>query len=165
MGNYIQNKFRMRSFISVAILGAVAQADCRGDYNKEDPCMADAKCTWCFSGAVPSACYGLADAAGLPAGVFNCEAKSVAVTATETEFMEHISEEGLSFGTVAEYNFRKNLFNEAHAEIEAHNSSNATWILGHNFMSTMTQAEKKRMMGYKANLRSCDPDGSCPCWG
>ena len=70
----------MRSFISVAILGAVASADCRADHNKEDPCMADAKCTWCFSGAVPSACYDLADAAGLPAGVFNCEAKSVAVT-------------------------------------------------------------------------------------
>jgi C1A family cysteine protease len=65
--------------------------------------------------------------------------------------MEHISENGLSFGTVEEYNFRKNIFNESHAFINEHNNSNSTYTVGHNFMSTMTQGEKKRMTGYKAS--------------
>jgi C1A family cysteine protease len=43
-----------------------------------------------------------------------------------------------------------NLFQETHAFINEHNSSNATYKVGHNFMSTMTQAEKKRMTGYTA---------------
>jgi hypothetical protein len=65
--------------------------------------------------------------------------------------MEHISEHGLSYGTVEEYNFRKNIFDETHAFITEHNNSNATWTVGHNFMSAMTQGEKKRMTGYKAS--------------
>lgn len=69
----------------------------------------------------------------------------------EEEFMSHISEQGLSYATIEEYNFRKNIFNETHAFIQEHNASGATWTVGHNFMSTMTQGEKKRMTGYKAN--------------
>lgn len=65
--------------------------------------------------------------------------------------MKHISEYGLSYGTVEEYNFRKNIFMEAHKFIEEHNSKNNTWTVGHNFMSTMTHGEKKRMTGYVAS--------------
>merc|ERR1712166_1091507 len=66
--------------------------------------------------------------------------------AAENAFMEHISEHGLSYGTVEENNF-----NESHAFITEHNNSNSTYTVGHNFMSTMTQGEKKRMTGYKAS--------------
>jgi len=64
--------------------------------------------------------------------------------------MQHIADHGLSYGTIEEYNFRQNIFSGVNAEIEAHNQSNSTYTLGHNFMSTMTQGEKKKMLGYVA---------------
>jgi C1A family cysteine protease len=105
---------------------------------------------------VPSACHTLSDAASLPSSIFQCDkvgavsAENTAV-ASENAFMQHISEHALSFGTVEEYNFRKNIFNETHAFINKHNTSGASWTAGHNFMSTMTDGEKKKMTGYKAS--------------
>lgn len=66
--------------------------------------------------------------------------------------MQHIADHGLSYGTIEEYNFRQNIFAGVNAEIEAHNQSNSTYTLGHNFMSTMTQGEKKKMLGYVAPI-------------
>jgi len=62
--------------------------------------------------------------------------------------MQHIADFGLSFGTIEEFNFRKNVFMEVEAEIQALNQQNSTATFAHNFMSTMTYAEKKRMLGY-----------------
>ncbi|KAH9257677.1 hypothetical protein BASA81_004135 [Batrachochytrium salamandrivorans] len=39
-------------------------------------CDANPQCTWCESYAIPSACYDLKDASGLPDGVFECHKKS-----------------------------------------------------------------------------------------
>lgn len=36
-------------------------------------CNADESCSWCLSGAVPSACYPTSMTAQLPAGVFQCD--------------------------------------------------------------------------------------------
>merc|ERR1712166_175612 len=73
-------------------------------------------------------------------------------TTMQTTFMQHIADQGLSYGTIEEYNFRLDLFKTVHAEIEAHNSSNSTYTLGHNFLSTMTQGEKKKLLGYVAPI-------------
>jgi C1A family cysteine protease len=149
----------MRSFFAIAVLGAVASAaadPCFDVFSDQASCNANAQCAWCLCSAVPSACHTLSDAASLPSSIFQCDkvgavsAKNTAA-ASEQAFMEHISEHGLSYGTVEEYNFRKNIFDETHAFITEHNNSNATWTVGHNFMSAMTQGEKKRMTGYKAS--------------
>lgn len=66
----------------------------------------------------------------------------------EQLFMQHIADFGLSYGTIEEFNFRMNVFMEAEAEIQALNSRNGTATFAHNFLSTMTYAEKKRMLGY-----------------
>ena len=39
-------------------------------------CDADASCTWCTAGAVPSACYPTVMSSKLPAGVFECSKKA-----------------------------------------------------------------------------------------
>merc|ERR1712166_1398768 len=61
-----------------------------------------------------------------------------------------IAANGLSYGTIEEYNFRLDLFKSVDAEINAHNQTNSTYTLGHNFLSTMTQGEKKKLTGYQA---------------
>jgi C1A family cysteine protease len=145
----------MRSIFVIAILGAIASAQsdpCFGVFKDKSSCDANAKCAWCLCSAVPSDCHTLDEAASLPSSIFQCDkvgavsAKNTAATSDQT-FMEHISEHGLSYGTVEEYNFRKSIFNETQAFITKHNNSNATWTVGHNFRSTMTQGEKKRMTG------------------
>merc|ERR1712166_502069 len=160
MGINILQKIIMRSMFAIAVLGAVASAGadpCFDVFRDQNTCNANAKCAWCLCAAVPSACHTLEDAASLPASVFQCDkvgavsAENTAV-ASENAFMQHISEHALSFGTVEEFNFRKNIFNETHAFITKHNNSNESWKAGHNFMSTMTDGEKKRMTGYKASL-------------
>merc|ERR1712166_1649341 len=144
MGINILQKIIMRSIFAIAVLGAVASAGadpCFDVFRDQNTCNANAKCAWCLCAAVPSACHTLEDAASLPASVFQCD-KVGAVSAENT----------LSFGTVEEFNFRKNIFNETHAFITKHNNSGESWKAGHNFMSTMTDGEKKRMTGYKASL-------------
>lgn len=66
----------------------------------------------------------------------------------ESLFMQHIADFGLSYGTIEEFNFRKDIFMEAESEILSLNSQNGTATFAHNFMSTMTYAEKKRMLGF-----------------
>lgn len=64
--------------------------------------------------------------------------------------MQHIAANGLSYGTIEEYNFRLDLFKSVDAQINAHNQTNSTYTLGHNFLSTMTQGEKKKLTGFQA---------------
>merc|ERR1712183_427872 len=64
-------------------------------------------------------------------------------------FMQHVADHGLSYGTIEEFNFRANIFAELDEVINAHNSNpNSTSTMGHNFMSTMTYAEKKVRNGF-----------------
>ena len=65
-------------------------------------------------------------------------------------FMQHVAHHGLSYGTMEEYNFRKGLFDGVDQEIKEFNGkSDQTSTIGHNFTSTMTQGEKKRLRGFK----------------
>lgn len=68
------------------------------------------------------------------------------------KFMQHVADFGLSYGTIEEFNFRKVLFDVVEAEIELHNASDASFTLGHNAFSTWTDAERKRLTGYKASF-------------
>ena len=64
-----------------------------------------------------------------------------------TKFMEHIIKFDLSMPTVEEYNMRRELFESADFLIETHNSTNASFTLGHNKFSHMTEAEKAGTRG------------------
>merc|ERR1740117_1164088 len=67
----------------------------------------------------------------------------------EQSFVEHVSRHGLNFGTKEEYNFRLNLFAQKDAEITKINAEEANFTVGHNFMSTWTAFEYKKLMGYR----------------
>lgn len=75
------------------------------------------------------------------------------VSATDvyrTQFMQHITEFGLSYGTVEEYEFRFEQFLKKHAHIEEHNAKDSLYTLGHNQFSTWTDEEYKRILGFRA---------------
>ena len=66
-------------------------------------------------------------------------------------FMAYVSEYGKSYGTVAEFMFRKEQFVTRHNEIEAFNAdANNTHTVGHNLFSDKTFAEMKKLNGYLA---------------
>lgn len=52
-----------------------AQVKCMA-FKETNECNADADCTWCEAGAVPSACYGSVMSEKLPSGTFKCGHKS-----------------------------------------------------------------------------------------
>lgn len=68
--------------------------------------------------------------------------------------MQHIADFGLSYGTMEEFNFRFNQFKSINSVIEEHNSnSEKTSTLGHNFLSTWTEAERSVLMGYRPSIK------------
>lgn len=68
----------------------------------------------------------------------------------EQSFIEHIAAEGLSYGTSEEYKFRLALFAKKDAEINTMNANpEHTFTVGHNQFSTYTEAEYKKMLGFR----------------
>ena len=65
-------------------------------------------------------------------------------------FVEHMNNNGLSYGTKEEFMFRMNIFAEKDAQIKDINSQNASFTVGHNFLSTWTKDESSKLLGYKA---------------
>ena len=64
--------------------------------------------------------------------------------------MQHFADYGLSCGTIEEYNFRLELYKNIDAVINEINSNpENTFTVGHNFLSTMTKEEKKKLTGYR----------------
>ena len=83
-------------------------------------------------------------------GLKVCDKQTPVSAITEQAFVEHLSAFGISYGTTQEYNFRLNLFAAKDAEINEINSNPAnTFTVGHNFMSTWTKEEYKRLLGYR----------------
>jgi len=76
-------------------------------------------------------------------------ASASAMETYRAQFMSHIMEFGLSYGTVEEYEFRFEQFMRKQEHIEEQNASNSTYVAGHNKFSTWTQEEFERMLGYK----------------
>jgi C1A family cysteine protease len=66
--------------------------------------------------------------------------------------MQHIAAYGHSYGTIEEYNFRYVEFERHEEIIAAHNATESTFTLGHNKFSTWTDAEYKRILGYKESI-------------
>merc|ERR1712166_228932 len=98
---------------------------------------------------------GLGAAAALSGAalMFNGQATpaSAILTGEDYEFMAHVSQYGKSYGTVAEFMFRKEIFVAKNNLIAAHNAdTNNTHTVGHNEFSTSTVAEMKKMLGYKS---------------
>ena len=67
------------------------------------------------------------------------------------EFLEHIANYGLTYGTQEEYLFRQDIFLKKDFENKVINADPAnTFTVGHNQFSTWTDAEYKRLLGYRA---------------
>ena len=77
-----------------------------------------------------------------------------------TEFLEHVAAHGISYGTQEEYIFRQAIFNAKDADYKKMNANpENTFTVGHNFMSTWTDEEYKKLLGYRApkNVTEAEP--------
>jgi C1A family cysteine protease len=73
------------------------------------------------------------------------------LSAEDYKFMAYVSEYGKSYGTVAEFMFRREQFVVRHNEIESFNAdTNNTHTVGHNLFSDRTYSEMKKLNGYTA---------------
>jgi C1A family cysteine protease len=72
------------------------------------------------------------------------------MTSVDYQFMDYVSQYGKSYGTTAEFEFRKAVFAQRLQDIEEHNSNNEmTSTVGINLFSDFTSEELKKMMGFK----------------
>jgi len=86
-----------------------------------------------------------------------CEEFNAAQNAMKEKFAAHVEQEGLSYGTKEEYEFRMNIFQKTDAEINKINAEQDSFELGHNMFSTMTDAEAKRMFGTMEDPNPAEP--------
>lgn len=72
------------------------------------------------------------------------------VNLLESRFIQHLNNFGLSYATKEEFDFRFNIFKKKDQENDEINSNPAnTFTVGHNMFSTWTDAEYKRLLGYR----------------
>ena len=78
-----------------------------------------------------------------------CE-NQTSLSAVEKTFIGHMAEQGLSYGTKEEYEFRFDIFQRKDLENEMINANpENTFTVGHNMFSTYTDAEYKQLLGYR----------------
>jgi hypothetical protein len=65
------------------------------------------------------------------------------MTQADFKFLDFIATHGKTYGTTEEFEFRRQLFSETHAKIEAFNSQPQTSTVGHNKFSDYTADEYK----------------------
>ena len=66
-------------------------------------------------------------------------------------FMEHVAEFGITYGTREEYLFRQAIFLRKDAQNKEINANpKNTFKVGHNKFSTWTDAEYRKLLGYRA---------------
>lgn len=76
------------------------------------------------------------------------------MTSDDYEFINFVSKHGKSYGTRAEFNFRKQQFQKALDKVADHNSQNgATYTLGINEFADWTEQEWKRVLGYRPEMK------------
>lgn len=79
-----------------------------------------------------------------------CDNTSVVSSHVEQNFIEHIAAHGISYGTSEEYKFRLAIFAQKDAEYEKINADPSnTFTVGHNHFSTWTDAEYKKLLGFR----------------
>ena len=66
----------------------------------------------------------------------------------KAKFADHLSTHGISYDTDDEYNMRMSIFADKDAEIQEINSSQTSFTVGHNHLSTLTKDEVKKMKGH-----------------
>jgi cathepsin L len=72
------------------------------------------------------------------------------ITEEEMMYMKYVTEWGKSYGTKAEFDFRMEQFKNTLKKMALHNSDNAhKSTVGHNQFSDWTEAEYKKLLGYK----------------
>lgn len=80
-------------------------------------------------------------------------ARSFLMTETEYQFAEYVSDEGKSYGTTAEYNFRLAQFSKRVAEHKKWNAMpGQTSFQGINFLTDWTDAEIARLNGQRDEI-------------
>jgi hypothetical protein len=71
----------------------------------------------------------------------------------ENVFTQHLSEYGISYGTKEEFEFRLNIFKTKDAEyLKINANPDNTFQVDHNKFSTWTDAEFKKLLGYRGPL-------------
>jgi C1A family cysteine protease len=79
--------------------------------------------------------------------------QSELMTAEDHEFIKYVAEYGKSYGTRAEYEFRAAQFKQTLVKVAEHNSENGTSTVGINAFSDKTEAEMKKMLGYRSDMK------------
>merc|ERR1719199_1192348 len=65
-------------------------------------------------------------------------------------FLEHIATMGISYATQEEFLFRKEIYDAKTVEYAKINADpENTFTVGHNFMSTWTHSEYKKLLGFR----------------
>jgi len=73
--------------------------------------------------------------------------KGLSASSVNHKFLEHVAEHNLNFSTVQEFEFRQAIFTAKDAENDQINSNpENTFTVGHNFMSTWTHEEYKKIL-------------------
>jgi cathepsin L len=65
------------------------------------------------------------------------------------KFVGHMNDFGLGYATQEEFEFRMGLYAKKDTMIKEHNAGNHSFTLGHNQFSTYTDAEYKKLLGYR----------------
>lgn len=65
------------------------------------------------------------------------------------DFVGHMNNFGLNYATQEEFEFRMGLYAKKAELIKEHNSGNHSFTLGHNQFSTYTDAEYKKLLGFR----------------
>jgi C1A family cysteine protease len=82
-------------------------------------------------------------------------ATSAAALSQQGKFMQYLTQHSKSYLTVEEFNARQALFNIADDFVVAHNQTNASFTVGHNKFSDMSEGEKAQTRGRnQRNVRS-----------
>ena len=74
-------------------------------------------------------------------------ATTAAALSTSSKYMQYVLEHNKSYITIEEFEARKAIFAENDILVESHNESNASFTLGHNKFSDMTEEEKAAFRG------------------
>ena len=73
------------------------------------------------------------------------------MTAMDYKFINYVAQFGKSYSTVEEYIARQTIFAAKDLEMTIENASQSSYVLGHNKFSDYTDAEYKRLLGFKKN--------------
>jgi len=96
----------------------------------------------------------------IAAATFNMEDMCNNMKTENTKFAEHVANFGLNYGTAEEYTFRQAIYETKDKENDEINANpENTFTVGHNQFSTWTDAEYKRLLGYRApkNVTEIEP--------